>query len=120
MQLAVFNARCDLEIGDDIAYQNAIPAKVTNIRCTHYVLTGNITFEFELSIFPGCWVGRNDIVFPVPDLYGQLSSPEIAQMHRDGTLCEKCGEHLGKTTGKPELCDSCHKDYIDELIKREA
>jgi len=38
---------------------------------------------------------------------GQLSSPEIADMHLDGTLCEQCGEYLGDPVGYPRLCKGC-------------
>lgn len=107
MQLAAFNARCDIEIGDQVTFAGTIPCEVTNIRCTHYVLTGHVTFEFELSIMPGYWFCRNDFVYPayLPD--GQLSSPEIAEMHRDGTLCESCGTYLGPKTGSARLCSAC-------------
>jgi len=40
-------------------------------------------------------------------LEGDLSSPEIAEMHLDGTLCEQCGEYLGEAVGYPRLCVWC-------------
>ncbi len=41
------------------------------------------------------------------DEYGQLSPPEIAAMHQDGTLCEQCGEVIGEPVGKPRFCGGC-------------
>ena len=32
---------------------------------------------------------------------------EIAEMHLDGTLCECCGEYLGKPCGYPRYCRDC-------------
>lgn len=32
---------------------------------------------------------------------------EIASMMIDGTLCEGCGEYLGKAVGHPRYCFSC-------------
>lgn len=38
---------------------------------------------------------------------GPLSSPEIAEMHQDGTLCEQCGEIIGEAAGEPRVCKGC-------------
>ena len=35
---------------------------------------------------------------------------EIAEMHLDGTLCERCGEFLGEPVGYPRLCKDCEKE----------
>lgn len=35
---------------------------------------------------------------------------EISEMMLDGTLCEGCGEYLGKLEGFPQLCASCAKE----------
>ena len=35
---------------------------------------------------------------------------EIAEMHLDGTLCECCGEYLGKAVGYPRRCLECGAD----------
>ena len=35
---------------------------------------------------------------------------EIAEMHLDGTLCECCGEYLGKPVGYPRYCRDCWAD----------
>jgi hypothetical protein len=32
---------------------------------------------------------------------------EIAEMHLNGTLCERCGEFLGDPIGYPQYCASC-------------
>ena len=41
---------------------------------------------------------------------GPLSSPEITEMHKNGTLCEHCGCHMGKPTGYLRLCEDCGGD----------
>ena len=38
---------------------------------------------------------------------GDLSSPEIVEMHMDGTLCEQCGGYLGRAVGHSRLCVGC-------------
>ena len=35
---------------------------------------------------------------------------EIAEMHLDGTLCERCGEYLGHPVGYPRYCRDCWRD----------
>jgi hypothetical protein len=39
---------------------------------------------------------------------------EIAEMHLDGTLCERCGEYLGRPVGYPRYCRDCWKDMDNE------
>ena len=52
--------------------------------------------------------GLGKITEEHPD--GPLSSPEITEMHRNGTLCERCGCHMGKPTGYLRLCEGCGGD----------
>ena len=39
---------------------------------------------------------------------------EIAEMHLDGTLCERCGVYLGQPVGYPRYCSDCFHDMDDE------
>lgn len=39
---------------------------------------------------------------------------EIAEMHLDGTLCERCGEYLGHAVGYPRYCRDCWKEMSPE------
>ena len=52
--------------------------------------------------------GLSQSTDPHPD--GPLSSPEITEMHKNGTLCEQCGCHMGKPTGYLRLCEDCGGD----------
>lgn len=38
---------------------------------------------------------------------------ELAEMHLNGTLCEKCGEYIGEAVGYPKLCEDCEKEEIE-------
>ena len=42
---------------------------------------------------------------------------EIAEMHLDGTLCERCGVYLGHPVGYPRYCRDCFNDMDDEERK---
>ena len=50
----------------------------------------------------------NEITEVHPD--GPACSPEIVAMMQDGTLCERCGCHMGKPTGYLRLCEDCGGD----------
>jgi len=39
---------------------------------------------------------------------------EIAEMHLDGTLCERCGEFLGEPCGYPRYCSCCESEIEKE------
>lgn len=39
---------------------------------------------------------------------------EIAEMHLDGTLCERCGVYMGEPCGYPRYCHDCFNDMDDE------
>lgn len=39
---------------------------------------------------------------------------EIAEMHLDGTLCERCGEYLGHPVGYPRYCRDCYREMDQE------
>ncbi|MCO1599868.1 hypothetical protein [Desulfosporosinus nitroreducens] len=55
-----------------------------------------------------CWRKALEHVVVDDDvILDQLSSPEIATMHQDGTLCEQCGEVIGEPVGEPRLCKGC-------------
>ena len=41
---------------------------------------------------------------------------EIAEMHLDGTLCERCGEYIGEACGYPRLCGSCEREKTEDEI----
>lgn len=66
MQLATFEARCDVELGDEVRFANSVITKITDIRAVHYLKEPRVEFEFELELFPGNWCGRNDFIYPVP------------------------------------------------------
>lgn len=34
---------------------------------------------------------------------------EIAEMMLDGTLCQQCGQFIGRPCGYPVTCDDCRK-----------
>ena len=38
---------------------------------------------------------------------------DVAEAMLDGTLCESCGEFLGKPAGYPVKCAGCKKDEIE-------
>ena len=55
-----------------------------------------------------CWIQALESVEvsePHPD--GPLYSPEITEMHKDGMLCERCGEHIGEPGGRARECKGC-------------
>ncbi len=50
MQIATFNAKCPVEIGDVIKDANTGRiATITDIACIHYVKTGTVEFRYELD-----------------------------------------------------------------------
>lgn len=65
MKLAVFNAVCDVEIGDEvkIVFSNTI-TEITDIRTVHYLKDQRVEFEFELANVPGLWFKREGFVYP--------------------------------------------------------
>jgi len=73
MQLATFQARCDVELGDTVLFANSVTTKIVDIRCVHYLKDQRVEFEFELELFPESWCGRADFIYPVPK---GVSSPK--------------------------------------------
>ncbi|KLU66339.1 hypothetical protein DEAC_c17380 [Desulfosporosinus acididurans] len=65
MQLAAFKAVCDIELGDKVRFASTIIAEVIDIRTLHYLRSGKVEFEFELSHMPGYWFKRGDFVYPI-------------------------------------------------------
>jgi hypothetical protein len=45
---------------------------------------------------------------------------EIADMMLDGTLCQCCGDFLGRNLGYPATCASCGKDELIDKGKKNA
>lgn len=39
---------------------------------------------------------------------------EIAEMMRDGTLCERCGTFIGDPVNYPRLCEACEDEDEEE------
>lgn len=66
MQLATFNAVCDVEIGDTVKliYHSAV-TKIVDIRAVHYLRNKRVEFEFQLENSPGLWRKRREFVYPV-------------------------------------------------------
>lgn len=38
---------------------------------------------------------------------GPLSSPAVAEMRQDGTICKQCGCYMGEKVGDARLCIGC-------------
>lgn len=49
MQVATFNAKCPVEIGDKVTLPGGQTAIITDIACVHYVKSGQIEFRYELD-----------------------------------------------------------------------
>ena len=41
---------------------------------------------------------------------------EIAEMHLNGILCERCGEYIGEEVGYPRLCGTCEREDIENAV----
>ncbi|MCB8818672.1 hypothetical protein [Desulfosporosinus shakirovi] len=117
MQFATFNAVCDVELGDKVKTILNTITEITDIRTVHYLKDSRVEFEFELACEPGLWFKRNIFVYPAVEQSdregvtemsaGQLSTPEVAEAHLDGTLCDLCGGCIGEPVGHARLCSGC-------------
>ena len=89
MQLATFNAVCDVELGDKVRFASKIITEITEIRTVHYLKDQRVEFEFELAVMPGLWSKRGDFVYPVVD-----EAPVTPYTHWDAGEFRKQCERL--------------------------
>jgi len=94
-------------------YDNG-PCVVKNIKVEPCIFTSeeispDVLIPLSLTdfIIENYYTAQVEEVEIADDNDGDLSSPEIAEMHLDGTLCEQCGEYLGDPVGYPRLCKGC-------------
>lgn len=107
----------NIEQGKDgihrIAVRGAVMGKSDLMSLNRiYAALGNSVHENNIKCIYK--TDKNEAIKSVQDIMpevthpdGQLSPPEITEMHKNGTLCEQCGCVIGQDVGSPRLCEVC-------------
>ena len=64
MQIASFNAICDVEINDKVGFASTT-TEIIDIRTVHYLKDQRIEFEFMLASVPWRWYKRQEFDYPI-------------------------------------------------------
>ena len=70
MRVAIFNAVCDVELGDEVRFASTEITEIIDIRTVHYLKDQRVEFEFELAAMPGYWYKRQDFIYPAVAVVG--------------------------------------------------
>lgn len=65
MHYTYFTARCDVELKDKVLFDGRV-AIITDIRCIHYLVSGEVKFEFKLNLHYD-WVLREMFIYPIKE-----------------------------------------------------
>ncbi|HZK52633.1 MAG TPA: hypothetical protein VFC84_00295 [Desulfosporosinus sp.] len=114
MQLAVFNAVCDVEIGDEVRIIfTGATTEIVDIRTVHYLKDQRVEFEFKLASVPGLWYTRKGFEYPVR-LEREIVTPSFKWVLPKTTFegCANCGNEVEIPGNEVSKCPKCQAEIF--------
>ena len=116
MQLATFNAVCDVELGDKvrIVFSKTID-EIADIRTVHYLKNPRVEFEFELASVPGLWFKREGFTYPVGKEAEQSPTAPSEEWILPKTTfegCPNCGNEVEIPGNELSKCPKCQAEIF--------